>query len=63
MVDRLISHKMNDLIKQKLREISSTFKVKILDIEMDRYYRDYIHMLFKLAPNKAVAGEIVKEGF
>jgi REP element-mobilizing transposase RayT len=36
-----------DLLKTKIREISDTFNVDILDIEYDK---DHFHMLFKATP-------------
>lgn len=43
----LTDPKAVDLLKQKVREISNTFEVEVLNIEADR---DHFHMIFKAKP-------------
>ena len=45
--DVLIDDKLIDLLKQKVKEISSTFDVEILDQECDK---NHIHIIFKAKP-------------
>ena len=43
----LVSDGVIDLLKQKIREISETFKVEVLNVECDK---DHFHLLFKGKP-------------
>jgi len=43
----LEDEKVVDLLKQKVREISNSFGVQVLNIECDR---DHFHMIFKAKP-------------
>jgi len=43
----LVSDGVIDLLKQKIREISETFSVEVLNVECDK---DHFHLLFKGKP-------------
>ena len=43
----MIDEKLIELLKQKIREISETFEVSVLNIETDK---DHFHMIFKSKP-------------
>jgi len=43
----LVSEGIQDLLKQKIHEISETFNVEVTNIECDK---DHFHMLFKAKP-------------
>jgi len=43
----LVNDKIIDLLKTKIKEISETFEVDVLNIECDK---DHFHMLFKSKP-------------
>jgi len=43
----LVSESIVDFLKQKIREISETFEVEILNVECDK---DHFHLLFKGKP-------------
>jgi len=43
----LVSDDVIDLLKQKIREISETFEVEVLNVECDK---DHFHLLFKGKP-------------
>ncbi len=44
---KVITEEIDDFLKQKVREISNTFRAGILAIKTDK---DHIHMLFKATP-------------
>lgn len=43
----LTDNKLIDLLKQKIKEISNTFKVEVINIECDK---DHYHMILKTKP-------------
>jgi len=44
---KVLENGVVDLLKQKVREISGSFGVDVLDLECDK---DYFHMIFKAKP-------------
>ena len=43
----MLENEVVDLLKQKVREISESFQVEVLNLECDK---DHFHMIFKAKP-------------
>jgi len=53
----VLENEVVDLLKQKVREISESFQVEVLNLECDK---DHFHMIFKAKPTLDIPRSAIK---